>query len=180
MKDVFWAIPGTLAGRCGPDRVPWSVAELADAGICAIVSVNDGALCHREDFTASGIAYACIPLSDNAPPRQGDLEQCVDALPRIYDFIERHRAFGAVLVHCSSGKDRTGLALAYALMRAVGLDVSAAMTAVRDVRPIAFSAEGWYDFSERVLTVSKAVPDDEDPAGKEARQLFEGSPECVR
>jgi protein-tyrosine phosphatase len=159
VKDVFWVIPSTLAGRCGPDRLPWNIAELADAGIRGIVSVNDGALCHRDDLAANGIAYACIPLSDNAPPRPGDLERCLEALPRIYAFIVRQMAVGAVLVHCSSGKDRTGLALAYALVRARGLDVCEAMAAVREARPIAFSAEGWYDFAATVLSVREPASD---------------------
>lgn len=81
MENVFWVIAGKLAGRPGPDRIPWNLAAMRDAGIGAILSVNDGLLCHPEDFEACGIAYACIPLSENAPPQPDDDETCLRALP---------------------------------------------------------------------------------------------------
>src|SRR5687767_7078844 len=118
MREVFWAIPGRLAGRSGPDLHPWSLAELKAGGIDAVLSVNDGVLCHALDFERAGIAYACFPLSENAPPRPGDVELCVRALPQAYAFASLHfERERSVLVHCRSGKDRTGLFLAYALLR---------------------------------------------------------------
>ena len=84
----------------------------AEAGIQAILSVNDGLHCHAEDFAAAGVAYACIPLSANAPPRPGDEGICARALPQAYTFVQWHISQGrATLVHCSSGKDRTGTLL---------------------------------------------------------------------
>jgi protein-tyrosine phosphatase len=56
-----------------------------------------------------------------------------------------------VLVHCRSGKDRTGLFLSYYLCVIEGLTPSEAVREVRRVRPIALSAEGWESFSYRVL-----------------------------
>jgi protein-tyrosine phosphatase len=55
-------------------------------------------------------------------------------------------------VHCSSGKDRTGLFLAYWAMRTEGLSAEAAIERVRSVRPIAFSAIGWDELALDVLT----------------------------
>ncbi|MEJ7731003.1 MAG: hypothetical protein WKG00_17525 [Polyangiaceae bacterium] len=60
MREVFWLIPDRVAGRPGPDRVPWDLAAMRDAGIGAVLSVNDGLLCHPEDFASVGIEYACI------------------------------------------------------------------------------------------------------------------------
>lgn len=153
MQHVFWLIPGKLAGRAGPDRVPWDVGALRAGGIGAALSLNDGALCHPEDFQAHDISYACMPLSDNAPPRPGDDVICLEVLPRAYEFVTAHmdRERG-VLVHCSSGKDRTGLFLSYFLMRHDELSVSEAIRAVRTVRPIAISAMGWEAFATRVLS----------------------------
>ena len=118
----------------------------------AVLSVNDGAGCHAEEFRALGISYRCIPLSDNAPPREGDVEHCLDALPLAYDYVreelDRKRT---VLVHCRSGKDRTGLFMCYFLIRESGISVREAMTAVKRARPIALTAEGWEDLARAVL-----------------------------
>jgi protein-tyrosine phosphatase len=152
MENVFWVIDGKLAGRPGPDRIPWNLAAMRDAGIGAILSVNDGLLCHPEDFAACGIVYACIPLSENAPPQPGDDEICLRALPLAYAFLQQQMRDGrATVVHCSSGKDRTGLLLAYYLVREEGLSVAAAMEELRRVRPIALTALGWYEFAIDVL-----------------------------
>lgn len=154
MEHLFWLIPGRLAGRPGPDERPWQPSRLRDAGIGAVLSVNDGVLCHPRDFTSLGMDYACIPFSRNAPPLPGDLEICLDALPRAYDFVAATLERGsATLVHCTSGKDRTGLFLCYFLMRHRGLRHPEAIRQVRRVRPIALSAMGYEEFAVEVLSV---------------------------
>jgi len=55
------------------------------------------------------------------------------------------------LVHCRQGKDRTCLFMAYYLKRRFGITTSAAVDTVRTKRPIAFSAEGWDEFTVDVL-----------------------------
>ena len=152
MQNLFWLIPEKLAGRPGPDRAPWKLAALRDAGIGAILSVNDGLLCHPADFRTSGIEYRCVPLSDNAPPQAGDDVACLRALPTAYDFVKEQVAGGrATVVHCSSGKDRTGLFLAYYLVREEGLAAEDAIARVKAVRPIALSALGWDELALDVL-----------------------------
>src|SRR5262245_40831677 len=122
MEHLFWLVPGRLAGRPGPDRVPWRLSSFRDAGIGAVLSVNDGILCHPEDFEACDIAYACMPLSDNAPPQPGDEEACLRTLPAAYEYVQEQLTRNRVaVVHCSSGKDRTGLFFAYYLVREMGL-----------------------------------------------------------
>jgi hypothetical protein len=155
MQHVFWMIQNQLAGRCGPDRQPWNLADLQAAGFGAILSLNDGLLCHPEDFGRIGLAYACIPLSPNAPPCTGDLDHCVSALPAAYLFVADHLAKGqSVLVHCSSGKDRTGLFLSYFLMQHLGQSAKQAMSNVLAARPIAFTATGWQEFVLAALTAA--------------------------
>lgn len=152
MKHLFWVVPDRLAGRAGPDRVPWQLDELRSAGIGAVLSVNDGLLCHPSEFRKRDLAYACVPLSPNAPPQPGDLEVCLHALPRALEFVERQLSEGrATLVHCSSGKDRTGLLFAAYCMRHEGLTPAQAFARVREVRPIAFTAMGWEEFALEVL-----------------------------
>lgn len=150
--DLFWLEPGALAGRAGPNRKPWDLEALRRAGITTVLSVNDGESCRPGDFTAAGLGYRCIPFSRHAPPAPGDLEHCVAALGRAYDHVSACiDARERVLVHCSSGKDRTGLFFAYWLGRRHGLAPEAAIARVRAVRPIAFSAAGWDGFAHEVL-----------------------------
>ena len=152
MDKLFWVIPGKLAGRPGPDREPWNLAALRAGGIGAILSVNDGLLCQPEDFAAAGITYACMPLSANAPPQPGDEHICRRVLPQAYAFVQAQMEQGhGVVVHCSGGKDRTGLFLGYFFMQHRGLSPQEAIQAVRHVRPIALSAPGWEEFAQRVL-----------------------------
>jgi len=152
MKKVFWLLPGRLAGRSGPDQDPWNLDTLREAGFGAVLSVNDGIACRAEEFAARSMRYACIPFSCNAPPLSGDHRVCLAALPRAYDFVTQELGRGhAVLVHCTAGKDRTGMFLSYFLMREHGLTPHAAISAVREVRPIALSAAGWDNFAREVL-----------------------------
>lgn len=152
MQHVFWLRESVIAGRTGPNRDPWNPEELAEAGIGAVLSVNDGELVHSEDLSKVGIEYRCIPLSNAAPPRPGDAEICASALPRALEFVVAAAESGrAVLVHCSSGKDRTGMFLSYYLCSTEGMSPSQAVAEVRRVRPIALSAEGWEVFTLEVL-----------------------------
>ncbi len=153
MDKLFWLIPGRLAGRPGPDQELWNLKSLRTGGIGAILSVNDGLSCHPDDFKTYGISYVCMPLSGNAPPLPGDDEICLRVLPQAYQFVQTEMQKGhAVVVHCSAGKDRTGLFLCYFLMQHADLSPEEAITAIRKVRPIALSAVGWEEFAKQVLS----------------------------
>lgn len=152
MQNIFWLRPRIIGGRSGPNKDMWDPRELARGGIGAIISVNNGDLVHPEDLAAAEIDYVCVPLSDAAPPQQGDFEKCMTALPRALEFARRSiRAGRGVLVHCRSGKDRTGMFLSYYLCMTENLPAAVAVEEVRRVRPIALSAEGWECFTLRVL-----------------------------
>jgi protein-tyrosine phosphatase len=91
-------------------------------------------------------------LSAAAPPQFGDLHTCVAALPEGLSFVLASIASGRrVLVHCSSGKDRTGMFLTYYLCATEGLAPTRAIEEVRRVRPVALSAEGWETLTLDVL-----------------------------
>ncbi|WP_255901842.1 protein-tyrosine phosphatase family protein [Vibrio campbellii] len=68
------------------------------------------------------------------------------------DFIEHHERNGVVVIHCKSGKDRTGLALAAYLMSTKKLSPKEAIDAVKQARNIAFTAPGWDKFALKVLS----------------------------
>src|SRR5215210_3572294 len=157
MHNIFWFVPGRLAGRSGPSNDRWSLQQLRGAGSGAVLSVNDGALCHPADFERAGLFYHCSPLSPNAPPEDGDLEHCLSTLPGAFGYVLQNEHAGlATLVHCHSGKDRTGLFLAYYAVRTLGMSRHEAIASVRAVRPIAFSAPGWEEFALQVLAASGA------------------------
>ena len=159
MNKVFWLLPGQLAGRSGPDQDPWDLDALHSAGFRAVLSVNDGIDCDAASFRSRAIRYACVPFSTNAPPLPGDDAICRAALPRAYHFVTRAlRDRLPVLVHCTAGKDRTGMFLSYFLMRERGLTPYAAIAAVREVRPIALSAAGWDAFAREVLAHFALAP----------------------
>jgi hypothetical protein len=152
MRHVFWLIPDKLCGRPGPDLVPWNAKELKRGGIDAVLSINDGWLVNTDDLHVAGLEYALIPFSANAPPMPGDFEICAAGLPKAFDFIERTTNTGrSVMIHCTSGKDRTGLLMSYFLIRTQGLSIDEAIREVRRVRPIALSAVGWEDFGREIL-----------------------------
>ncbi len=152
MEHVFWLKEGIIAGRTGPDLNPWNLDKIKARGFSAILSVNSGEAVHETLISNLGIRYSRIPMSSNAPVKEGDEELCLRNLPKAMRFINDNLAHGPVLVHCRSGKDRTGMVLAAYLVSFEGDSVKDAMNKVLSVRPVAFSAEGWLEFGHNVLT----------------------------
>lgn len=151
MQHLFWLVEGRIAGRCGPNKENWDINELKQGGIGAVLSVNGGEMCEPEVFEGHGLRYACIPFSRNVPPQEGDVAVCAEQLPKALAFIKQCEADDiAVLIHCRSGKDRTALLMAYYLM-SNGAAPLHAVSQVRAIRDIAFSAEGWDQFAFDVL-----------------------------
>lgn len=152
MDHIFWLHDNLVGGRPGPNLVPWNPRDLRDGGIGAVLSVNDGELAHPEDLNALEIGYCCAPLSEHAPPREGDLETCLASLPKGLDFVLKNRALGRkTLVHCRQGRDRTGLFLTYYLHKQHGASPEQAIIQLKDVRRDALAAEGWGEFALQVL-----------------------------
>lgn len=144
-----------VAGRSGPNSNVWSLDEIKASGFSAILSVNNEEAVHESMLSNLGIAYSNIPMSSNAPARDGDKELCLENLPKAIEFIEKNMMNGPVLIHCRSGKDRTGMVLAAYLIKFEACNVKEAMEEVISVRPIAFSAEGWMEFVPEVLSLYK-------------------------
>ncbi|WP_025822577.1 dual specificity protein phosphatase family protein [Shewanella marina] len=151
MRDVFWLVEGEIAGRSGPNKLDWDLAELYQNGFRAILSVNNADGCNVDSISQMGFAYCHQELPDNIPPQESDLSICVERLPKALKFIQEQQALGnKVLIHCRSGKDRTGLVMAYYLMCS-GAAPLHAVSQVRAIRDIAFSSEGWDQFVFDVL-----------------------------
>ena len=159
MEHVFWLRKGKIAGRSGPNTDMWDLAELKANGIAAILSVNNGEAVHEQMLSNLDIPYSNIPMSSNAPVRGGDKELCLENIPKAMNFIRNSLLNGPVLIHCRSGKDRTGMVMAAYLIKFEGCDAKDAMDKVIAVRPIAFSAEGWMEFGLEVLSLYKSNND---------------------
>ncbi len=135
----------------------WDLNEIKANGITAILSVNNGDAVHETMLSNLGITYSNIPMSSNAPAREGDKELCLQNLPKAMGFIRANIMKGPVLIHCRSGKDRTGMVMAAYLIEFERYDVNKSMEEVMAVRPIAFSAEGWKEFGLDVLNHYKTL-----------------------
>ena len=153
MQHLFWLRPGKIAGRSGPNLDPWFPEQLAAAGIGAVVSVNHADSVYPDDLERAGLEFACFPMADNAPPRPGDFEYCAEMLPRVFDYLRECIAANRIpMVHCTAGKDRTGLVLCHYLCRAEGYAPFDAIREVKRVRPIALSAPGFEAFALELLS----------------------------
>jgi protein tyrosine phosphatase (PTP) superfamily phosphohydrolase (DUF442 family) len=132
-------IEGTYNARwatLSPGRTPWlartaSLDSVSAAGAAQIASLGFALVLDlREDgeraLPTHGVAVTHVPLFrlPDGPPASGTLE-------RLYEFLLVERApqlaeavaaiadaSGPVLVHCTAGKDRTGLVVALALLAA--------------------------------------------------------------
>ncbi|QIZ75454.1 dual specificity protein phosphatase family protein [Ferrimonas lipolytica] len=153
MDKLFWLVPGQIAGRSGPNKDPWKIAELAETGIDLVVSLNDAVGVDSKELCQYQIEHLHIELPPNIPPKAGDEQHCLAGLTQAWHQLEPVLSSGqTVLIHCRSGKDRTGLLMAYLVMQLEKLPPSEAIAMVKEVRPIALSAEGWLDMAEQVLS----------------------------
>lgn len=155
MDHSFWIHDNLVGGRPGPNLIAWNLSDLKDGGVRAILSVNDGELVHIEDLDVLGIDYLCAPLSEDAPPREGDIEICLESLPAGFDFVTKNREMGRrTLVHCRHGRDRTGMFLAYYIYKQFGVSPEDAVKQLKEIRSDALAADGWDDFTLEVLRAS--------------------------
>ena len=151
MKSIFWLFQDSVAGRPGPKKAPWVLAEFRAAGFDTVLNLS-GSEPDYPAFELAGLQVAWIPLPSEIPPTEDSEIRCQEALPRAYDFLTTQIDGGRrVLVHCYSGRDRTGMLFALLLAKRDGLPVREAILKVREARPIAITAEGWEDLAMRVI-----------------------------
>jgi len=155
MKSTFWIVPEVLAGRAGPDCEPWTLQELYDGGIRAVLNVSEFEPRWYE-FQKTGIEVSWIPFPNDYPATAETEETCLRLLPKAYSFLEEQMNAGRpTLVHCAWGRDRTGLLLAYHLVRTTRMTPAEAIIFVRHRRPKAITALGW---EEMVIKILQQLP----------------------
>ena len=152
MNNIYWLLSGKLGGRRGPDQCPWDLGQFRQEGINSIISLSERMLNRSHEIVQFGIKHVCVPLPRNAPPLAGDADDIFLVLPMIGALVTDLLQEGKVLIHCSSGKDRTPLMLSYFLMKHQGLSPKQAMNQLIDTAPNAFTADGWHDMAFSILS----------------------------
>ena len=151
MKHIFWLVDGQIAGRSGPNKDAWDLAELKQAGFGAIASLNNGEGCDIDAMAELGLRHKVFNLPDNIPPKPHDLAICAEILPQVLTFIRECETDQLpVLLHCRSGINRTEMVMAYYMMEN-GAAPLHAVSQVRNASGLAFDAEGWDQFVYDVL-----------------------------
>lgn len=155
--NVHWLIPNRLAGRPGPNREPWNLRHLREAGFSHVVSVTERMVNKSAEFSKYDLRHVCIPLPSNVPPSPGDEYAIGLILPLITQIVRNllKTSEATVLVHCSSGKDRTALVLIYLLVEA-GMSNEEALDIVHGLVPNMLTAEGWRPMADRLLEQATA------------------------
>ena len=146
MDKLTYAVePGLLFGRPGPNKSRWDLDALKRRGLAVVVS-----LVHIEDPKAvarAGLKHYVIPFEDRLYlPYKTANRFVLEIFDRFDEVLNFHLPRGeSVLVHCNSGKDRTGLLLAYYLVSRKALAAKRALKILRKLKPDALSASGYED-----------------------------------
>jgi protein tyrosine phosphatase (PTP) superfamily phosphohydrolase (DUF442 family) len=141
MSDFYWILPGLLAGRPGPQTVPWDLTALWEVGFRTIVSLVpvDG-----EPIRRTGFRHLLVPLNGGLaflPPMRRRLAR---RMRPVVDFVAEEVAAGRpTLVHCRKGNDRTGAVLAAYLACYRGLTPEEAIRRVLEANPRAMRSLGF-------------------------------------
>lgn len=142
MDHVFWLIDGLLAGRPGPVQAPWHLEDLYAGGLRTVISLNNEA--DPAEIVAAGLRHHALPLPAILPLTGALQDMVLHGLGAVLAAMHAEVSTGQpVVIHCHSGKDRTGLALTAYLVRYHELDIEEAIARVRAIRPIAMSAPGY-------------------------------------
>lgn len=150
-RQRYVIIKDILVGGSGPDFSTWNYEEIASNNYGGILSVNYGEGIDSDALKKLGIPHAIVPMSSNSPPENEDVSVCLSNLPRAIRFIDLNSINGPVLIHCTFGKDRTGLVSAAYLMHYYQISPEAAIEKISQLRPIAYTAKGWKEFSLMTL-----------------------------
>jgi Polymorphic toxin system, DSP-PTPase phosphatase len=147
MQEVYWVEEGVLGGRCGPECVPWTPAELHAGGVRAIVSLDSCGV-DSDALQAAGIVH--LPLYQPMIFLENTIERrrFLEVVPPVLKFLKEPKQKLPAMVHCHYGRDRTGCVLACCLVARRQWPAEKAITHVRVMQPFALSAPGYAEAVE--------------------------------
>lgn len=124
-ENLWWVIPDKLAGVRKP--LAEELPELQTLGIGSIVSVMDDPS-NLEFYQQANLPHLWLPTKGGTPPSREQVQQ-------LQDFIDAQNSQGnGVAIHCTSGRRRTGTAIA-AYLIVSGLTYSDAMEKILSANP---------------------------------------------
>lgn len=129
MREIFWIIPGKLAGRRFPTTE--ECRSLYVAGFRVLVALEK-----RDDIPFlenMGFEVHYFEIEDFTAPNVGQIEE--------FSMIVRNAGDRPVLAHCKGGYGRTGTMLAGYLIREKGYSAGDAINFVREQRPGAIEVD---------------------------------------
>lgn len=116
-----------LAAMAWPEDIEKTARFLRKKGIVALVTLNEHGVDERA-LRAEDIQWRHVPIPDFSPPTQEQIERFVEIVD------EARERGGAVAVHCTAGRGRTGTMLACFLVSR-GYSARRAIERVRELRP---------------------------------------------
>lgn len=135
-ENLWWVLPSKLAGVRKPTAA--ELPALQAAGVGAIISVMDDPS-NLEDYAAAAIPHRWVPVKGGTAPSREQAKE-------LQEFIDTQTQAGrAVAIHCTSGRRRTGTAIATYLI-ASGSAFEAAVEAVTAANPAAEMREAQLEF----------------------------------
>jgi protein-tyrosine phosphatase len=151
MKNTFWIIEDLLAGRPGPIDFPWSLKEFQNNGINIIINLTEDKD-DTEELQKYNIESKWFPIPDDYPANNNTEVVCKKVIPEAYKYLESQLELNKkVVIHCAWGRDRTGLLLAYYLVKKLGMKATDAIKRVREKQPKAITAKGWEEMANKIL-----------------------------
>jgi protein tyrosine phosphatase (PTP) superfamily phosphohydrolase (DUF442 family) len=146
-ENLWWVVPGQLAGVRKPE--PAELPELEAAGIGAIASVMDDPT-NLDAYARAGIPHLWLPTTGGTAPR---FEQ-VQAFEQFV--AEQQAQQRAVAVHCTSGRRRTGTLLAAYLIRS-GLSFETVMQRIAEANPAVEFRDAQIEFLRSLATCDDSL-----------------------
>ncbi len=135
-ESLWWVIPNRLGGMRKP--TPEEVPTLTEIGVDAIVSVMDDPS-NLDLYQQAGLPYRWLPTTGGKAPFLEQIQEFVQ-------FIDDQNAQShSVVVHCSSGRRRTGTFLAAYLIKS-GQSVEQSLATVEQSNPLVELREAQISF----------------------------------